>query len=356
MKRPYHKIRPMIFWEGFPPCGLLTKRLTDAFGDDLKLLGTRAAVPFAGLDKYLTHPIRWLDVPNEIWNIREEYADRNFIIHTGWRYPGWLKFDRWMRSRGAKIVITLDNTPRWDMRQLFGSIWFRLWLRRHFDGAFVPGHASTRLLHYFGMPPERIFTGYYGAFEQIYYPGPPVSQRSKEFLFIGQLIHRKGVDIMLEGFRKYRATGGDWGLRIMGNGPLELMCHGEGITFEGFGQPEYCAERMRSARCLILMSREDHWGTVVCEAAACGTALLTSSKVGATEDIVRPNINGLVLHTMNPDEMCRKLQSISSWSARQLDYAGEVSCGISKGFDSQAYLVSVLNMMESLCPPMNNKG
>jgi len=257
------KVKPLIFWEGFPPCGLLTKKLADEFGDELKLLGTRAAVPFEGLDTYLGHPIRWLSNPNEIWDLRDEYADRNLIIHTGWCHPGWLKFDRWMRPRGAKVVVTLDNRFRADFRQCIGALWYRLWLKRHFDAAFVPGHTSTRLMRFLGMPRDRIFTGYYGATEQIYQPGLPVSQRPKEFLYIGQLIPRKGVDVLLEGYRRYRAAGGDWSLRIMGSGPMADQCQGEGVIFEGFGQPEYCAERMRTARCFILISREDHWGTVV---------------------------------------------------------------------------------------------
>jgi glycosyltransferase involved in cell wall biosynthesis len=342
-------IKPLIFWEGFPPCGLLTKRLADTFGNDLKLLGTRAVVPFVGLEDYLSHPIRWLSHPDEIWNIREEYADRNFIIHTGWCHKGWLKFDRWMRPKGAKIVFTLDNIYRGDLRQYLGAVWFRLWLRQHFDAAFVPGHESTRFMRFLGMPADRIFPGSYGATEQIYTPGPKVSERPKEFLFIGQLIPRKGVDVMLEGYRRYRETGGDWDLRIMGSGPMAEQCSGDGVIFEGFGQPEYCAYRMRQARCLVLISREDHWGTVVCEAAASGAVLLTSRWVGATEDIVRPGINGLVLNKMDPANMCGKFHAISNWDDESLDSAGEVSKGISKGFDSKIYLSAVLGIIKQIC-------
>lgn len=345
-------IKPLIFIEGFPPVGLLTKRLADVFGSDLKLLGTRAAVPFKGLEDYLGHPIRWLSHPDEIWDVREEYADRNLIIHTGWCHKGWLRFDRWMRPKGAKIVVTLDNIYRAELRQYLGAVWFRLWLRQHFDAAFVPGHGSTRFMRFLGMPADRIFPGYYGATEQIYTPGTKVSERPKEFLFIGQLIPRKAVDVMLEGFKLYRVTGGDWNLRIMGSGAMADQCQGDGVIFEGFGQPEYCAERMRLARCFVLISREDHWGTVVCEAAASGTALLTSRWVGATEDMVRPGINGLVLNNMDPVDMCKKYHAISSWDNDRLDWAGEVSKGISIGFDSKAYLLAVEGIIKELYPSL----
>lgn len=339
------KVKPMIFWEGFPPCGLLTKRLADMFGSELKLLGTRAEVPFEGLEDYLGHPVRWLSHPDEIWDIREEYADRNFIIHTGWCHKGWLKFDRWMRPKGAKVVVTLDNLYRGDLRQFLGALWYRLWIRRHFDAAFVPGHGTTRFMRFLGMPADKIFSGYYGATEQIYVSGPKVSERSKEFLFIGQLISRKGVDVMLEGFRRYRESGGDWNLRIMGSGPMADKCSGDGIIFEGFGQPEYCAYRMRQARCFVLISRDDHWGTVVCEAAASGMVILTSKWVGASEDIVRAGINGIVLNQMAPTTLSEKMLQIASWSDEQFDLASDISVGIAKGFNSNSYLYGVLSML-----------
>ncbi len=141
-------LRPLIFWEGFPPCGLLTKQVADLFGDQLVILGTRAAVPFEGLEDLLGHPIQWLEKPDDIWERRHEFADRNFIIHTGWAHKGWLRFDRWMRQRGAKVVVAVDNCFKSNLRQALGAVWFRIWLRQHFDAAFVPGHSATTLMRF----------------------------------------------------------------------------------------------------------------------------------------------------------------------------------------------------------------
>ena len=335
-------VRPLIFWEGFPLCGLLTQEVVRHYGDGLRLLGTRAAVPFEGLEELLGRPIDWLNNPNDIWERREEFADRNFIVHTGWAHPGWLKFDRWARQRGAKVVVAVDNCYKGNLRQWMGAAWFRLHLRSHFDAAIVPGRSATRLMRFLGMPADRIFTGYYGAHDAIYRPGPPLAERCLEFLYVGQLIQRKGVDVLVDAFRRYREGGGTWNLRIIGSGPLMDRCSGEGVIFEGFAQARHVAQRMTEARCLILPSREDHWGTVVCEAMACGTPVIASRWVGASEDLIRNGINGCIFEEMNAESLEYCMKAVSCWSSDVLINAQRTAVGIAAGYRSSSYQAALL--------------
>jgi len=339
-------LRPLIFWEGFPPCGLMTKHVADMFGDRLVLVGTRPAVPFQGLEDVLGHRIVWLEKPDDIWERREEFADRNFVVHTGWSHQGWLKFDRWIKKRGAKVVSTVDNQFKGNLRQWMGALWFRLWLRRHFDATLVPGRSATTLMKFLGMPAERIFTGYYGAYEGIYFPGLSITERPKEFLFVGQLIPRKGVDLLLEAFRQYRQRGGNWNLRILGSGPLKDQCQGDGIVFEGFGQAQTVSQRMRETRCLVLPSREDHWPTVVCEAAASGALLITSTHVGSSEDLVRSGINGAVFEQMTAASLTEALLNVSGWSDLLLENGQATSLGLARGYTSVSYLAAFVRIAE----------
>jgi len=334
-------IRPLIFWEGFPPCALLIKKVAECYGDDLKLLGTKPAVPFDGLEKLIGHPIDWLHNPNEIWCRRHEFADRNLILHTGWAHSGWLKFDRWIKKcSGAKIIVAVDNRWKGSCRQYAGSIWFRLWLKHHFDATIVPGQSASRLMRFLGMPSNRIFTGYYGATELIYSAGLPLTERRAEFLYVGQLIHRKGVDVLLDAFSRYRASGGTWRLRIIGSGPLEKFCTGNGIIYEGFGQANLVAQRMKESRCLILPSRDDHWGTVVCEAMASGTPVIASRWVGASEDLIRNGINGYTFDSMNSKCLEEYMHRISSWSNSVLENAEKTALGLASGYTSASYFAA----------------
>ena len=339
-------VKPIVFWEGFPACGLLLKQVVKFFGSNLIITGTQPAVPFQELDDLLGHEIVWFDEANDIWKRRDEFNDRNFVIHTGWNHQGWLKYDRFIKSTNdAKIVVVVDNHFKKNLRQFLGAYFFRLVLRRYFDATFVPGREGQKLMEYFGMAENRIYTGNYGAYEEIYKDVKPIVQRNNEFLFVGQLIKRKSVDVLTKAFSKYRKDGGGWNLRILGDGILRDICNGDGIIFEGFTQPHLVARKMNEAKVFVLISREDHWGTAMCEAAACGMNLIASKTVGATVDIIRNSINGIILDELSPKCLTEAFHFYEQLEDNLLSHGSKVSKGIAQGYDSKSYFTAVMKMM-----------
>ena len=339
-------IKPIIFWVGFPACGLLVKKVADEFKDELIIVATRPEVPFQGLEEYLGHKIIWFNNPNDIWEHREEFRDRNLVIHTGWRYEGWLKYDKFVKKKNnAKVIVSVDNRFRGDLRQMFGAIYFRLYLKRFFDAVLVPGKSGIKLMKFLGMDESKIYTGLYGAYEGIFQEVTPIENRNKEFLFIGQLIKRKSVDILIRAFKEYRKNGGSWNLRLVGNGPLGDICHGDGIILEDFAQPNEIAKKMNHAKALVLLSKDDNWGTVVCEAAACGMNILTTKTVGASEDIVREGINGTILNDITVSNIQKALFYFENLTEKILKDGSSVSKEIAKKYDSEAYFNSFMKMI-----------
>lgn len=342
-------IRPIIFWEGFPVCGLLLKSVVKHFGHKLIIVATRPLVPFSRLEQMLGHKIIWLDSADDIWERREEFADRNFILHTGWNHKGWLKYDSWLKKRNnAVVVVAVDNNFKYDYRQRVGSIYFKLFLSKYFDGAFVPGREGQRLMKFFGMPEEKIYVGNYGAYEEIFKYNTCVTKRSNEFLYVGQLNKRKSIDVLIEAFDQYKKNGGTWNLRILGSGDMQDKCVGEGVILEGFTQPHKVASKMNNSKVFLLISRQDHWGTVACEAAACGMHLITTKTVGATIDMVRNNINGLVLKDIKVDYLVDAFKYYEQLNKKILLNGSKVSKGIAKGYDSNSYYTAVMKMIYDL--------
>jgi glycosyltransferase involved in cell wall biosynthesis len=343
------KLKPMIFWEGLPVCGLLMKKVVEMYGDDIVIVGTKANVPNWNPEPLLSHKIVWLEKPNDIWEMREKFSDRNFIIHTGWAHSGWLRFDKFIKERnGAKIVSAIDNRFRRDLRQYIGAIWFRLYLKKHFDAVFVPGKSGIRLMRFLGMPAERIYTGVYGAFEEIFKDTNPIENRPDEFLFVGQLIKRKSIDVLVAGFSNYRKAGGSWKLRIVGNGPLASKCAGDGIILEPFAEPEKVAAKMNQAKVFILPSRDDNWGTVVCEAAACGMHLITTRTVGATYDLLQQKENGIVLRSVDAQDMQNAFFNYERKTTEKMIAGSQLSKKIAGNFSSQAYANAFTAMAKDL--------
>ena len=97
-------IKPIIFWEGFPACGLLLKRVVECFKNDLIITATKPTIPFKNFESILGHEIIWFEDANDIWNRREEFEDRNFILHTSWHHKGWLKFDKYLKSKNFIFI------------------------------------------------------------------------------------------------------------------------------------------------------------------------------------------------------------------------------------------------------------
>jgi glycosyltransferase involved in cell wall biosynthesis len=348
-KSSYMKnMKVLFFWEGFPPCGLLLEKLKKHFHSNLTILGTPAKVSFPDFDTLFPDlNIKWLKNPNQIWDLKDSYSSFNIIVHTGWAHPGWIKYSKWMKkNKGSKLYFLVDNIYTGTIRQYLGAIYFRLKLKKLYDGVFVPGNASFEFMRFLGMSREKIFCGYYGAYEKIYYSDKTLKERNKEFFFVGQLVKRKGVDLMLKAYKLYRKNGGKWNLRISGSGPLENLCFGEGIIFDKFLSPFECASKMRASMCLILPSRDEHWGTVVCEAAASGMSLILSSRVGASSDILRNGINGYSFESNSIFSLYNKMKLISNWNYSRSKIASDISISISKAYGSSAFFNGFLSMIE----------
>nr|WP_279310488.1 glycosyltransferase family 4 protein [Salinibacter ruber] len=122
------------------------------------------------------------------------------------------------------------------------------------------------------------------------------------FLFCGQMIHRKGVDLLLRAFEALVADGLDVRLVLVGReAELPGMMEDVGpaargrIAFEGFQDPDDLPRYFGQADVFVLPSRHDGWGVVVNEALGAGLPLICSEAVGAAHDVIQPEENGVVV-------------------------------------------------------------
>jgi glycosyltransferase involved in cell wall biosynthesis len=117
------------------------------------------------------------------------------------------------------------------------------------------------------------------------------------FLFCGQMIARKGVDLLLDAFQR---LGSAARLLLVGReaelpqllAPLPASVR-ERITYAGFQPPEALPSFFSQADVFVLPSRYDGWGVVVNQALGAGLPIICSDRVGAGRDLVEEEINGL---------------------------------------------------------------
>ena len=128
-----------------------------------------------------------------------------------------------------------------------------------------------------------------------------VSAGPVTFLFCGQMIARKGVDLLLTAFNKLITEGVNARLLLVGREaelPRLMALLGpeakSRIRYEGFQPPEKLSEYFGQADVFVLPSRHDGWGVVVNQALGAGLPLLCSDAVGAAHDLIEPEVNGLL--------------------------------------------------------------
>jgi glycosyltransferase involved in cell wall biosynthesis len=120
------------------------------------------------------------------------------------------------------------------------------------------------------------------------------------FLFCGQMIRRKGVDLLLTAFDRLIGKGLNAHLLLVGREAdlPEFMKEvtpktRERIRYEGFHAPCRLPEFFAKADVFVLPSRYDGWGVVVNQALGAGLPIICADSVGAGMDLVEENVNGL---------------------------------------------------------------
>ena len=110
------------------------------------------------------------------------------------------------------------------------------------------------------------------------------------FIYIGELIKRKRVDVLIEAIKELNEEGISVSLEVVGSGPeqnvLKGMCKelklGSSVHFRGRKSQKEVAKLLSRSHCLVLPSEAETFGIVLLEAMACGVPFI-STRSGAPE-------------------------------------------------------------------------
>ena len=273
-------------WLGLPQYAARQLRpAIGQLGQACPVIGTRPEVPIQGMEEALGQPIYWVDGAQVV-----RWADLGLdtptvFFQAGWSCPAFNALGDEVRAAGGKVCLLMDNNWRGNLRQWFGGVWFRLAMKRKFVAVMVPGRSGRRLARWYGFAQEEIFEGLYGADPAVFFDGPPLAERPKRILFVGQYIERKDCVGLAQAFASIADQLPEWELHLYGSGPLQdkIPTHPR-IRVNRFVQPTELGELYRSARIFALPSHSEAWGLVVHEAALSGCQLLLSDTIGSSDD------------------------------------------------------------------------
>ncbi len=198
------------------------------------------------------------------------------------------------------------------------------WLLRRATGLFCIGTAAVEAYRQLGAAPEKLAripyccdTSRYsrrddGAVERIR-AAYGLRERTV-FLYSGQLIERKGVDVLLKAFAELSTIRRDVALILLGDGPqrsvLEESIHPDCrplVHFAGHVEQAHLPPYFHAAHVFVLPSRHDGWGVVINEACAAGLPVISTSAAGAAKDLVTDGKNGFVIGRDDPAALKDKM-------------------------------------------------
>jgi glycosyltransferase involved in cell wall biosynthesis len=139
------------------------------------------------------------------------------------------------------------------------------------------------------------------------------------FFFCGQMIERKGVDLLLLAFDRLVSEHADVELLLVGREavlPRFLSSVSPAararVRYEGFQDPEQLPRYFAKSDVFVIPSRYDGWGVVVNQAMAAGLPVITSSEVGAGLDLVETGRNGICVPASDVDALHRAMQTLAA--------------------------------------------
>ncbi|MCR4411012.1 MAG: glycosyltransferase [Thermoguttaceae bacterium] len=132
-------------------------------------------------------------------------------------------------------------------------------------------------------------------------------------LFVGRLIRKKGVDVLIEALARLDAP---TRLVVAGDGPerTNLECLAarrlgrSRAEFVGFRQPGELPQWYAAADVFCLPSLTEPWGVVVMEALASGLPVVVSELVGCHPDVLNDRRVGQAVPPGDPESLSRALQ------------------------------------------------
>jgi glycosyltransferase involved in cell wall biosynthesis len=136
------------------------------------------------------------------------------------------------------------------------------------------------------------------------------------FLYIGYLVPRKNVRLLLEAVNMLKSLRQDFILDIVGDGEsrpaLEAYIQennlGDFVKMHGFKQKEELPVYLAKAKAFLFQTDFDIWGLALNECMAAGLPCICSPNAGGATDLVKEDVTGWIIDYRNTDLVVEKMQ------------------------------------------------
>jgi glycosyltransferase involved in cell wall biosynthesis len=202
----------------------------------------------------------------------------------------WAGFRRLAPTPARLAIFSEAPEQPWQtgwVKRLRGRVLAARWARR-FAFVLAIGGVGYEFFSRIGFPKEKIVPfGYSLDVPQLAIASSRPADGIVRLVSAGQLIHRKGIDLLLRACGDLPAAG--WRLDCYGDGPerprleqtVRTLQLADRVTFHGVVSNDAVRAALAEADCAVLPSRFDGWGMLVNESLAAGTPVICTAACGA---------------------------------------------------------------------------
>lgn len=247
---------------------------------------------------------------------------------------------------------TERHCPKW--RSLYRKI-----VDKYTNGYLCNGSLTKEYLEYIGVNPKKIFIGGMSADSKgLAESTSTIKDSNKEslrkklklnggitYIYVGQLIERKGVIYLLNAWRKHILKHKQDNLLIVGTGSLykefcKNFSNTPSIIFTGNIEYDHIYQYYAISDVFIIPTLEDNWSLVVPEAMACGLPIACSIYNGCYPELIHENINGKLFDPLKENSI---IETLDYFHDKNLQTMGTASINIEKKFNADTVANNIYN-------------
>jgi glycosyltransferase involved in cell wall biosynthesis len=220
---------------------------------------------------------------------------------------------------GKKVIVKMSSSGETsDVKLLKGSLMGKLFFRwiKNVDAVVSVCKQSSRELLNGGFPEESIVEIPNGVDTHTFIQRSPRSGREVSTItFVGRLDRYKGVDFLLEAFKRVLSGNSNSRLLIVGAGPDEALLKKTSVTLnlqehvDFMGRQEDVLSVLSDTDVFVLPTLSEGMSNVLLEAMACGLPVVATA-VGGNCDLISDRHNGILVPPGDPHALNEALIEI----------------------------------------------